>query len=62
LATGKTAVIGDWRLATDGTDFDWRAHLPICRNFSAVREHCPPEKLLSTYCRPRWWKAKIKCG
>ena len=25
----------DWRLVIGGTDFDWRAHLPMCRNFSA---------------------------
>jgi len=27
---------------------NWRAHLLMRREFSAVREHCPPEKLFST--------------
>jgi hypothetical protein len=36
-------VTGDRRLAIGGTEFDWMAHLPMCRNFSAVREHCPPD-------------------
>jgi hypothetical protein len=26
----------------------WRAHLLMRRKFSAVQEHCPPEKLLAT--------------
>jgi hypothetical protein len=55
----------DWRLVIGGTDFDWRAHLPMRRNFSAVQEHCPPEKPLSTLPNPmtfspRWQMKRCK--
>jgi hypothetical protein len=32
-----------WILTTGEMDFDWRAHLLMRRNFSAVQEHCPPK-------------------